>query len=304
MRTVLTRLLALVPTLWAIVTITFFIIRLAPGGPFLSEREIPAEARATLQAKYGLDQPLLVQYGRYLRNALHFDLGPSYKFPARSVREIVLGALPISLELGAWAMLLALVVGVPIGTVAALRQNTAWDHGPMAVAMLGVSIPNFILGPALVFVFALTLRWLPPATWGPPQTKILPVITLAAIYVAYVARLARGGMLEVTRADFIRTARAKGLAEHTIVWRHALRGGLLPVVSFLGPAMARAVTGSIVVEKIFAIPGVGQSFVNGALNRDYTLVMGIVIFYAGFLIVFNLLVDLMYGVLDPRVQLE
>ena len=304
MRTVLLRLLAMIPTLWAIITITFFIIRLAPGGPFLSEREIPPEARATLVAKYGLDQPLHVQYGRYLRNVVRFDLGPSYKYPARSVREIVLGALPISLELGAWAILLALLVGVPIGTVAALKQNSVWDHGPMSVAMLGVSIPNFVLGPMLIFVFALTLHWVPPATWGSLQSKILPVFTLSAIYIAYIARLTRGGMLEVTRADFIRTARAKGLPEHLIVWRHALRGGLLPVVSFLGPALARAVTGSIVVEKIFAIPGVGQYFVNGAFNRDYTLVMGIVIFYAGFLILFNLIVDLMYAVMDPRVQLE
>jgi oligopeptide transport system permease protein len=199
---------------------------------------------------------------------------------------------------------LALVIGIPIGTVAALRQNTAWDYGPMSVAMLGVSVPNFVLGPILIFVFALTLRWLPPALWGPPEHKILPVVTLAAIYVAYIARLTRGGMLEITRQDFIRTARAKGLPERTIVWRHAMRGGLLPVVSFLGPAVARAVTGSIVVEKIFAIPGVGQYFVNGAFNRDYTLVMGVVIFYAGFLIVFNLLVDLLYALLDPRVKLE
>lgn len=304
MRFVVRRLLALVPTLWAIVTLTFFIIRLAPGGPFLSEREIPPEARQALETKYGLDEPLLVQYGRYLRNVAHLDLGPSYKFPSRSVRDIVLEALPISLELGAWAMLLALLVGVPIGTLAALRQNTPWDYGPMSIAMLGVSIPNFVLGPLLVFVFALTLRWLPPAAWGTPQQKILPVVTLAAVYVAYIARLTRGGMLEITRADFIRTARAKGLPERTIVWRHALRGGLLPVVSFLGPALARAVTGSIVVEKIFAVPGVGQYFVNGAFNRDYTLVMGVVIFYAGILVLFNLLVDLTYAVLDPRVQLE
>ena len=187
---------------------------------------------------------------------------------------------------------------------AALRQNTVWDYAPMSVAMLGVSIPNFVLGPILIFVFALTLRWLPPALWGPPANTILPAVTLSAVYVAYIARLTRGGMLEITRQDFIRTARAKGLAEHTIVTRHAMRGGLLPVVSFLGPAMARAVTGSIVVEKIFAIPGIGQYFVNGAFNRDYTLVMGIVIFYAGFLIVINLIVDMMYALLDPRVKLE
>lgn len=304
MRFVIRRLLSMIPTLWAIMTITFFIMRLAPGGPFLSEREMPAEARAALNAQYGLDQPLIVQYGRYMFNVVRFDFGPSYKFPSRSVREIVLSALPVSLELGMYAMLLALVVGIPIGAVAALRQNTAWDYGPMSLAMLGVSIPNFVLGPLLIFVFALTLRWLPPALWGPPQNKILPAITLGAIYVAYIARLTRGGMLEVTRADFIRTAHAKGLPESLIVRRHALRGGLLPVVSFLGPAIARAVTGSIVVEKIFAVPGVGQYFVNGAFNRDYTLVMGVVIFYAGLLILFNLVVDVMYAFLDPRVKLE
>jgi oligopeptide transport system permease protein len=300
----LRRLLAMIPTLWAIITITFFLIRMAPGGPFLSEREIPQEAQDALVAKYGLDQPLLVQYGRYMKNALMFDFGPSYKYPSREVRDIILSALPVSLELGLWAILLALAVGIPIGTVAALRQNTPWDYGPMSVAMLGVSVPNFVLGPILIFVFALTLRWLPPALWGPPANKVLPVVTLSAIYIAYIARLTRGGMLEITRQDFIRTARAKGLRERTIVWRHALRGGLLPVASFLGPAMARAVTGSIVVEKIFAIPGIGQYFVNGAFNRDYTLVMGVVIFYAGFLIVFNLLVDFLYAVLDPRVKLE
>lgn len=304
MKYVVRRLLAMIPTLWAIITITFFIMRLAPGGPFLSEREMPQEAREALNVKYGLDQPLIVQYGRYMANVVRFDFGPSYKFPSRSVREIVLDALPVSLELGIYAMLLALAIGIPIGATAALRQNTAWDYGPMSLAMLGVSVPNFVLGPLLIFVFALTLRWLPPALWGPPQNKILPAITLAAIYVAYIARLTRGGMLEITRADFIRTAHAKGLPEPLIVRRHALRGGLLPVVSFMGPAIARAVTGSIVVEKIFAVPGVGQHFVNGAFNRDYTLVMGVVIFYAGFLIVFNLLVDVMYAFLDPRVKLE
>jgi oligopeptide transport system permease protein len=298
------RLLVMIPTLLAIITITFFIIRLAPGGPFMSERDIPREAREALNAKYGLDQPLLVQYGRYLGNVVKLDFGPSYKFPSRAVRDIILEALPVSLELGFYAIVLALLLGVPVGTVAALRQNTMWDYAPMSVAMLGVSIPNFVLGPILIFVFALTLRWLPPALWGPPQHKILPVVTLAAIYVAYIARLTRGGMLEITRADFMRTARAKGLRESTIVRRHALRGGILPVVSFLGPAMARALTGSIVVEKIFAVPGVGQHFVNGAFNRDYTLVMGVVIFYAGFLILFNLVVDLAYAFLDPRVKLE
>jgi len=304
MKFVVRRLLAMIPTLWVVATITFFMIRMAPGGPFQSEREIPAEAKAALQAQYGLDQPLLVQYGRYLKNVARFDFGPSYKFPARSVREIVMGALPISLELGGLALLIAIVIGVPVGALAAARQNTFLDHFPMSFAMLGVSIPNFVLGPVLIFVFALTLRWFPPALWGDANQKVLPALTLSAVYVAYIARLTRGGMLEVTRQDFIRTARAKGLSETVVIARHALRGGLLPVVSFLGPAMARAVTGSIVVEKIFAVPGVGQYFVNAAFNRDYTLVMGVVLFYAALLIMLNLLVDVMYGFLDPRVRLE
>jgi len=304
MKFILRRLLAMIPTLWAIVTITFFLIRLAPGGPFMSERDIPAEARAALAAKYGLDRPLAVQYGRYLANVARFDFGPSYKYPARSVREIILQALPVSMQLGAGAMALALVLGIPLGTLAAVRQGSPWDHGPMSIAMLGVSVPNFVLGPVLIFVFALTLRWLPPALWDSPAHMLLPTVTLGALYVAYIARLTRGGMLEVTRQDFMRTARAKGLSEATIVRRHALRGGLLPVVSFLGPAAAGAVTGSIAVERIFAIPGVGQYFVNAAFNRDYTLVMGVVIFYASILIVFNLLVDVAYGFLDPRVRLE
>ena len=304
MRFVVRRLLAMIPTLWVVATITFFLIRLAPGGPFQSEREIPAEAKAALAAQYGLDQPLLVQYGRYLKNVAQFDFGPSYKFPARSVREIVMGALPISLELGGLALLIAILIGIPVGALAAARQNTFLDHFPMSFAMLGVSIPNFVLGPVLIFVFALTLKWLPPALWGDANQKVLPALTLSAVYVAYIARLTRGGMLEVTRQDFIRTARAKGLSEAVVIVRHALRGGLLPVVSFLGPAMARAVTGSIVVEKIFAVPGVGQYFVNAAFNRDYTLVMGVVLFYAALLIVLNLLVDVMYGFLDPRVRLE
>jgi oligopeptide transport system permease protein len=304
MRFVLRRLLAMIPTMWAIVTITFFLIRAAPGGPFLAERDIPKEAKEALVAKYGLDRPLLVQYGRYLANVARFDLGPSYKYPSRTVREIILGALPVSMQLGASAMLLALLVGIPLGALAAVRQNSWLDHVPMSFAMLGVSVPNFVLGPLLVFVFALTLRWLPPALWGPLSHRVLPVATLAALYTAYIARLTRGGMLEVTHQDFIRTARAKGLPEVKIVVRHALRGGLLPVVSFLGPAVAGAVTGSIAVERIFAIPGVGQSFVNAAFNRDYTLVMGVVLFYAAFLIVFNLAVDVAYGFLDPRVRLE
>lgn len=293
----------MIPTLWIIATITFFLMRLAPGGPFMAEKDIPAEIKANIEQKYGLDKPLPEQYLIFMGNLLRLDFGPSYKFPSRTVREMIATGLPISLELGAYALIFALVLGIPAGIIAALRQNRALDHTIMGTAMLGVSMPDFVLGPLLIFIFSLTLFWFPPALWEGPINKILPTITLGSIYVAYIARLTRGGMLEVIRQDYIRTARAKGLSEWTVVTRHALKGALLPVVSFLGPAAARLVTGSIVVEKVFAIPGLGRYFVDGAFNRDYTLVMGVVLFYATFLIVFNLLVDMAYSWLDPRVKL-
>ena len=293
----------MIPTLWVIATLTFFLMRLAPGGPFLSEREIPAAAKAELARKFGLDRPLPEQYGRFLWNAARLDFGPSYRHPTEQVGEIIRRGFPVSLELGAWALLLALVVGVPLGVLAASRQNTAFDYGAMAATLLGVSIPNFVLGPLLVLGFSLTLYWLPPALWSGPASRVLPVVTLSAIYVAYIARLTRGGMLETLRQDYIRTARAKGLPERRVIFGHALKLGVLPVVSFLGPAVARIVMGSIVIEQIFAVPGLGRQLVTAAFNRDYTLVMGVVLFYAAFLMVLNLLVDVAYTVLDPRVEL-
>jgi oligopeptide transport system permease protein len=293
----------MIPTLWAIATLTFFMMRLAPGGPFQSEREIPAAAREALYARYGLDRPLLEQYGRFLANAVRLDFGPSYKYPTQQVREIIASSFPVSLELGLWALLLALAVGVPLGVAAANRQNSATDYLTMSATLLGVSIPNFVLGPLLVLLFSLTLYWLPPALWLGPESRILPVITLSAIYLAYIARLTRGGMLETLRQDYIRTARAKGLPESRVVFGHALKLGILPVVSYLGPAVARIVTGSIVIEQIFAVPGLGRQLVAAAFNRDYTLVLGIVVFYAGFLMVLNLVVDVAYSFLDPRVEL-
>ena len=298
------RLLLLIPTLWVIVTLTFFLVRLAPGGPFLAERDIPAPAKAELMHRYGLDRPLPEQYVRFLGNVVRFDLGPSYKYPARQVREIIGDGLRTSAELGGWALLIALFVGVPIGVIAAVRQNTAADHASMGVALAGVSIPNFVLGPVLVMGLSLTWYVLPPALWQNPASRVLPVLTLAAAYVAYVARLARAGMLEVLRQDFIRTARAKGLSERVVVMKHALRLGILPVVSYIGPAAARIVMGSIVVEQIFAVPGLGRILVNAAFNRDYTLVLGEVLFYASMLMALNLLVDLTYPLLDPRVELR
>lgn len=298
------RVLLFIPTLWAIATLTFFMMRAAPGGPFMAEREIPAAAKEQLMRKYGLDQPLGAQYLRFLSNTARLDFGPSYKFPARQVREIIAEAFPVSLELGAWALLFAVLVGVPIGVIAAVKQNTAADAAAMGLALAGVSIPNYVLGPTLVLGLSLSLFLFPPALWQGPQSRILPVLTLATTYVAYVARLTRAGMLEVLRQDFVRTARAKGLSERMVVLRHALKLGILPVVSYLGPASAGVIMGSLVVEKIFAVPGLGRHLVNAAFNRDYTMVTGIVLFYAGFLMVFNLLVDIAYTRLDPRVELS
>lgn len=298
------RLLLMIPTLWVIGTLTFFMMRLAPGGPFLAEREIPEAAREQLEKKYGLDQPLHVQYLRFLSNAVRLDFGPSYRFSQKQVIDIIRESFPVSLELGAWALLVALVFGVPIGVLAALKQNQMWDFASMGIALIGVSVPNFVLGPLLVLVFSLTFYFLPPALWTGPQSRILPVLTLSAIYLAYIARLTRAGMLEVLRQDFIRTAYAKGLPQRVVVLKHALKLGILPVVSFLGPAAARIVTGSIVIESIFAIPGLGSHLIQGAFNRDYTVVMGVVIFYALFLLLLNLLVDVAYTWLDPRVELQ
>ncbi|HTK31370.1 MAG TPA: ABC transporter permease [Candidatus Saccharimonadaceae bacterium] len=297
------RVLLIVPTLWVIATLTFFMMRLAPGGPFRAERDIPPAAMEQLRHKYGLDRPLGEQYGRFLVHAVTLDFGVSYKYPGRTVREIIFEAFPVSAELGGWALLLAVLAGVPIGVLAAVKRNTGADYSAMGVALAGVSIPNFVLGPALVLGLSLTIFLLPPALWHGPASRVLPVLTLSATYLAYIARLTRAGMLEVLRQDYIRTARAKGLSERVVVFKHALRLGFLPVVSFLGPAAARIVMGSIVVESIFAVPGLGRYLVNAAFNRDYTLVLGTVLFYALFLIVLNLLVDVAYAVLDPRVEL-
>jgi oligopeptide transport system permease protein len=296
------RVLLIVPTLWVIATVTFFLMRLAPGGPFRSEREIPPVAREQLMRKYGLDRSLGEQYVRFLSNAVRLDFGVSYHYPGRTVREIIAEAFPVSAELGGWALLLAVLLGVPLGVVAAVHKNGAADVGAMSVALAGISIPNFVLGPLLVMAFSFGLFLLPPALWQGPASRVLPVVTLAVAYLAYIARLTRAGMLEVLRQDYIRTARAKGLSEGRVIFKHAFRLGVLPVVSFLGPAAARIVTGSIVVESIFAVPGLGRYLVNAAFNRDYTLVLGGVLFYALLLIVLNLLVDVAYMALDPRVE--
>ena len=297
------RLLLFVPTLWAIATLTFFLIHAAPGGPFQAERDIPAAAKEQLMRQYGLDQPLVRQYGHFLANAVRLDFGPSYKYPSRQVREIIFEALPVSAELGGWALLLAVLEGLPIGVIAAVKQNSRADYAAMGLALAGVSVPNFVLGPVLVLGLSLTLYLLPPALWQGPESRILPVLTLSTAYIAYIARLTRGGMLEVLRQDYIRTARAKGLGESVVVAKHALRLGILPVVSYIGPAAARIMMGSIVVESIFSVPGLGRYLVNAAFNRDYTLVLGEVLFYASFLMGLNLVIDIAYTRLDPRVEL-
>jgi oligopeptide transport system permease protein len=303
-RFLLRRVLQLVPTLFIIVSLSFFVIRLAPGSPFASERALPPEVLRDLEAKYGFDRPLLQQYGTYLSNLVRFDLGMSTKYPQMSVAEIIGLGFPVTLQLAAVALVWALLIGVNAGIIGALRQNTAWDHGAMALAMIGISLPTFVLGPLLILTFALTLYLFPPGLWGTWKHIILPGITLGSVYAAYVARLTRGGMLEVVRSDFVRTARAKGLSELLITWRHMLKGGLLPVVTFLGPTVANMMVGSVVIEKIFATPGIGPYLVDAAFNRDYFLVMGIVLLFSVLLLTLNLLVDVAYGLLDPRIRYE
>jgi len=299
---ILRRIAAFIPVMLLIATFTFFLIRLAPGGPFDSDRAIPEAAKRQLEAAYNLDAPLYRQYFDYMAAAVQGDLGPSFKKPSRTVTEWILLRLPVSLELGAYALLIALAIGLTAGITASLRPNTLTDYVPMSLAMFGICIPNFVLGPLLVLVFALWLDWLPVSGWRYPEEKILPAITLGAAYSAYIARLSRGSMLEVLSQDFIRTARAKGLSEAAVVTRHALRGGLQPVISFLGPAAAALLTGSFVVEKIFQVPGLGSEFVEAALNRDYTMIMGTVLVYALLLMSLNLLADIALAWLDPRLR--
>jgi oligopeptide transport system permease protein len=300
----LRRLLGAIPTLLLLIAFAFFMIRAAPGGPFDSERQLLPEVEANLRAAYHLDEPLYQQFGRYLWALLHFDFGPSFQYRDFTVTELIMTGFPVSLTLGASAILLALLVGVSAGCIAALKQNSAADYGVMAISMTGISIPNFVMAPLLVLVFAVFLGWLPAGGLGDGSVAnlVLPVISLALPQIAYLARLTRGSMIEVLRSNFIRTARAQGLPTWQILLRHALKPALLPVVSYLGPATAGVITGSVVIEQIFGVPGLGRFFVAGALNRDYTLVMGVVVFYGVLIILFNFLVDLAYAWLDPKVK--
>lgn len=301
-RFIIGRVLGLIPTLFVIILLSFFVIRLAPGSPFATERGVPREVVAELEAHYGFDKPMHQQLLSYFANLITGDFGLSTKYPQRTVNEIIAAGFPATLLIGAFALLWALLFGIVAGVVGAMRQNTVWDYTAMTLAMVGISLPTFVLGPLLALVFGLSLYILPPGGWGSARHVVLPAITLGTVYAAYIARLTRGGMLEVVHADFVRTARAKGLSEQLIIWRHMLRGGLLPVVTFLGPAIANMMVGSVVVEKIFAVPGIGPYFVDAAFNRDYFLVMGIVVVYSVFLLTMNLLVDVLYGLMDPRIR--
>lgn len=302
LRFLLRRLGEFLPTLFVVVTITFFLIRLAPGGPFDRERQVTPEVMQRLNEHYRLDAPLPVQYVDYLLRLVHGDMGVSFTKPSYTVAELIAMRLPVSLELGAYAMLVALGIGLGAGLVAAFKPNSMYDYAPMSLAMAGICLPSFVLGPLLLLVFSEQLGWLPVTGWEGPADKVLPSLTLGAVYAAYIARLTRGGMLEVMSQDFIRTARAKGLSEPVVVLRHGLRGGVQPVVAFLGPAAARLLTGSFVVETIFWIPGLGRDFVSAAFNRDYPLIMGTVLTYAVFVLLFNLAADIVQAWLDPRVR--
>ncbi len=301
---ILRRLLIIIPMALLVVTLTWGLIRIAPGNFYSSEKKLPPAIEENIKKKYGLDKPWYQQYGIMIFNVVKFDFGNSLKYQGQSVNEIIGRHLPYSATIGILAYLLALVVGLSAGIIAALKQNSVWDYGSMALAMLGLSIPNFVFGPILVLFFALGLYWFPPARWGGFGNIVLPVITLSAIYAAYIARLTRAGMLEVMRSDYIRTARAKGLDEKTVLIKHALRGGIIPVVSFTGPALAGLLAGTVVVERVFAIPGLGNIFIQSVLNRDEPLTLGIVAFLSILIMIFNLAVDISYGFLDPRIRYE
>ena len=306
LRFILVRLLSSLPTVFIVVTLSFFMIRIAPGGPFNLERPLEPQVLANLKAVYHLDQPLWAQYVYYLGNVLHGDFGPSFIYKDYTVAELILQALPYSLVLGSWALVVAVLGGVTMGVYAALKQNSWADYLLMGVAALGNTVPNFVIGPILSLIFALGLRLVPTGSWGDGgfQNLVLPVTVLALPQLAIFARLTRSSMIEALRADHVRTARAYGLPFRSVVGRHALRAGLMPVISYLGPTAASVLTGSIIVETMFTLPGVGRYFVLGALNRDYTLVMGTVVLISVFIVALNLLVDVIYAFVDPRVRYE
>jgi len=300
----LKRLFIAVPTLWLLITICFFLVRLAPGGPFDGERVLDPIIQERLLASYDLDKPLWQQYTNYLKDLLHGDLGPSFKYRDYSVNDLIAQGFPISLRLGLCAITVAIILGISIGTLAAWRKNSFIDSAIMMVAILGIAIPNFVKAPLFIFLFAIILGWLPAGGWadGAWQNMILPVIALALPHMAVIARLTRANLIEVLHSSFIRTARAKGLSTFTVLTRHALRPALLPIFSYLGPAIAGIITGAVVVEHIFQIPGLGTFLVQGAINRDYTTVLGLVILLGSLMIICNLIVDILYAWLDPTIR--
>ena len=300
---ILRRLGTAIPVLLAVITLTFVMVHSAPGGPFDEEKAVSPEVLVKLNERYNLNEPLVVQYLDYLGNVLQGDFGPSFRYPSRSVTELIFIGLPITFELAVYAILFALMLGIIAGVISSLRPNTAYDYVPMTIAMAGICIPSIVLGPSLTLVFGIQLNWLPVTGWGDiPGDKVLPTITLGTAYAAYCARLTRGGMLEILNQDFIRTARAKGISEFRVVVVHALRGGLTPVIAFLGPAMAGLLAGSFVVETIFGIPGLGRFYVEAAFNRDYTMILGTSIFFSCLIISFNLLSDLVAASLNPKLR--
>ena len=304
LRYTLGRLFSAIPTLFLVVALAFLLVRSAPGGPFDAERALSPAIEANIAAYYDFDEPLHVQFANYVGGLLRGDFGPSYRYRDATVTQLIADAFPLSLALGFWAILIGLVLGVSAGIAAALRPNTLTDRLVMGVSMTGISIPTFVVAPVLVLLLAVQLNWL-PAAWSPDggiRAWILPVISLALPQIAYIARLSRASLIDVLNSDFVRTARAQGLSQASIIRYHALKPAMLPVVSYLGPAIAVLLTGSVVVEEVFGVPGVGQFFVRGALNRDYTLVLGIVVFYAMIIILANLIVDILYGLLDPRIR--
>lgn len=303
LRFIAQRLLTAIPVLFVVILITFTLIRIAPGGPFDQERKVPQAVLEALNKRYHLDDPVYVQFFDYVGNLLKGDFGPSFKYPTRSVTEIIFTGLPVTLELGLYALLFAMIFGIAAGVIAAVRPNTMQDYVPMSLAMIGICMPSFVLGPLLILLFGIWLELLPISGWNAaPGDKILPAITLGAAYAAYIARLTRGGMLEVLSQDYIRTARAKGLSPLRILTHHALRGGLAPVVSFAGPAAAMLLSGSFVVETVFQVPGLGRFYLQAAFNRDYTMILGTTIFFAMLIIIFNLLADVILVWLNPKLR--
>lgn len=305
-RFIVRRFLSVIPTLFIIVTLSFFLIRLAPGGPFSGEKKLPPEIMANILRKYHMDEPLMNQYFRYVGNVLKFDLGPSYRYKDQTVNDLIGNSFPVSIMLGTLSLAIAVLLGTMVGIISALKQNKWQDYAAMSVAVLGISVPLFVIGPLMMLVFALKLKWLPTSGWLSSRagwlTVIMPAMTLMMPYFAYIARMSRGSIIEVLRSDYVRTARAKGLKESVVIRKHVLKGAMLPIVTYLGPAFSGIITGSVVVEQIFVVPGIGRIFVQSALNRDYTVIMGDVIVYSIILIAANFVVDILYGLLDPRIS--